>query len=100
MTTNWIVGKWNFICEILKICLPWFCATLYILSLSVSLTSPLRRISGILKESPLVTRVNVPSFWLRTAPPLSAAPAAEGSVMQQEARPLNGASVEREREKR
>ena len=27
--TDWIIGKWNFICEILKTCLPWFCATLY-----------------------------------------------------------------------
>ena len=25
--------KWNFICEILKTCLPWFCATLYFFSI-------------------------------------------------------------------
>ncbi len=28
-----------------------------------------RTISGILNESPLVIRVNVPSFWLRTEKP-------------------------------
>ena len=44
-----------------------------------------------LKESPLVTRAKVPSFWLRMEP----AAEAEGSV-QQEVR-LNGASVERKR---
>ena len=62
------------------------------------LTSPRRLISGILKESPLVMRVNVPSFWLRTAAAEEAAAAEEGSaVMQQEAR-LNDASVQKKEE--
>ena len=62
------------------------------------LTSPRRLISGILKESPLVMRVNVPSFWLRTAA-AEAEAATEGSaaVMQQEAR-LNDGSVQNKEE--
>ena len=60
----------------------------------IFLTSPRRLISGILNESPLVMRVNVPSFWLRTAAAAEEATAEGSAVMQQEAR-LNDASVQR-----